>query len=83
MIYGAREEARSNIFDYIEMFCNGKRKHGSGDQMPQESTAICPAFSLMDITTKRGSGRQFQIHLPFPYFSLSPSRMTFIVVLQR
>lgn len=32
-IYGTREEARSDIFDYIEMFYNSKRRHGSGDQM--------------------------------------------------
>ena len=32
-IYGAREEARSDIFDYIEMFYNSKSRHGSGDQM--------------------------------------------------
>ncbi|MEK9115118.1 IS3 family transposase, partial [Escherichia coli] len=24
-----REEARSDIFDYIEMFYNSKRRHGS------------------------------------------------------
>ncbi len=33
-IYGTREEARSDIFDYIEMFYNRRRRHGSGDQMP-------------------------------------------------
>ncbi|MDY1000643.1 IS3 family transposase [Pantoea agglomerans] len=33
-IYGTREEARSDIFDYIEMFYNSKRRHGSSDQMP-------------------------------------------------
>ncbi|HAU3361936.1 TPA: IS3 family transposase [Salmonella enterica subsp. salamae] len=33
-IYGTREEARSVIFDYIEMFYNSKRRHGSSDQMP-------------------------------------------------
>ncbi|WP_115388903.1 IS3 family transposase [Salmonella enterica] len=32
-IYGTREEARSDIFDYIEMFYNSKRRHGSRDQM--------------------------------------------------
>ncbi|BFT84017.1 hypothetical protein GVv1_48090 (plasmid) [Enterobacter pseudoroggenkampii] len=32
-IYGMREEARSDIFDYIEMFYNSKRRHGSSDQM--------------------------------------------------
>ncbi|MGC6555895.1 IS3 family transposase [Escherichia coli] len=33
-IYGTREEARRDIFDYIEMFYNSKRRHGSSDQMP-------------------------------------------------
>lgn len=32
-IYGTREEARSDIFDYIEMFYNSKCRHGSSDQM--------------------------------------------------
>ncbi|EMZ3823311.1 IS3 family transposase [Salmonella enterica] len=32
-IYGTREEARSDIFDYIEMFYNSKHRHGSSDQM--------------------------------------------------
>ncbi|WP_431195790.1 IS3 family transposase [Klebsiella pneumoniae] len=32
-IYGTREEARSDIFDHIEMFYNSKRRHGSSDQM--------------------------------------------------
>ncbi|WP_410403642.1 IS3 family transposase [Escherichia coli] len=32
-IYGMREEARSDIFDYIEMFYNSKRRHGSSEQM--------------------------------------------------
>ncbi len=30
-IYGTREEARSDIFDYIEMFYNSKRRRGSSD----------------------------------------------------
>ncbi|WP_212815887.1 IS3 family transposase [Erwinia rhapontici] len=32
-IYGTREDARSDIFDYIEMFYNSKRRHSSSDQM--------------------------------------------------
>lgn len=32
-IYGTQEEARSDIFDYIETFYNSKRRHGSSDQM--------------------------------------------------
>ncbi|MDU4176766.1 MAG: IS3 family transposase, partial [Serratia liquefaciens] len=34
--YGTREEARSDIFDYIEMFYNSRRRHGSSDQMSQK-----------------------------------------------
>ncbi len=33
MISGTWEEARSDIFDYIEMFYNSKRRHGSSNQM--------------------------------------------------
>jgi putative transposase len=33
-IYETRDEARSDIFDYIEMFNNSKRRHGSSEQMP-------------------------------------------------
>ncbi len=30
-VYSTREDARSDIFDYIEMFYNNKRKHGSNN----------------------------------------------------
>jgi len=33
-IYGTRNEARRDIIDYIEMFYNCKRRHGSNEQMP-------------------------------------------------
>ncbi|KAB8308011.1 hypothetical protein EH228_14195 [Erwinia endophytica] len=33
-VYETREAARSDIFDYIEMFYNCRRRHGSGNQMP-------------------------------------------------
>jgi len=33
-IFGTREGARSDIFDYIEMFYNSKRRHGAIDKMP-------------------------------------------------
>lgn len=32
-IYGTKEETRSDIFDYIEMFYNSKRRHGLSEQM--------------------------------------------------
>jgi len=31
--YSTREEARSDVFDYIEMFYNPKRRHGSAMQL--------------------------------------------------
>ncbi|MEG1713917.1 MAG: IS3 family transposase, partial [Citrobacter sp.] len=31
---GTREEARSDIFDYIEMFYNCRRWHSPSNQMP-------------------------------------------------
>jgi len=32
-IYSTRDEARSDIFDYIEIFYNAKRRHGSNNQL--------------------------------------------------
>lgn len=32
-IYSTREDARSDIFEYIEMFYNAKRRHGSNNQL--------------------------------------------------
>jgi len=31
--YGTREEARGDVFDYIEMFYNPKRRHNSAMQL--------------------------------------------------
>lgn len=33
-IYGTWEEACSDIYDYIDMFYNSRRRHGSSDQVP-------------------------------------------------
>ncbi len=33
-IYSTRDEARSDVFDYIEMFYKSKRKHGSNNLLP-------------------------------------------------
>jgi putative transposase len=33
-IYNTRNEARQDIFDYIEMFYNSKRRHGSNNMLP-------------------------------------------------
>lgn len=32
-IYGSRDEARSDVFDYIEMFYNPKRRHGVAEKL--------------------------------------------------
>lgn len=32
-VYGTRQEARSDIVDYIEMFYNSRRRHGSSNQV--------------------------------------------------
>ncbi len=32
-IYPTREAARSDVFDYIEMFYNSKRRHGTSDDL--------------------------------------------------
>ena len=52
-IYGTREEARSDIFDYIEMFYNSKRRHGSSDQMsPTEYENKCLNYPWRFNSTK-------------------------------
>ncbi|MEB5074399.1 IS3 family transposase, partial [Pseudomonas aeruginosa] len=32
-IYTTRDDARSDVFDYIEMFYNSKRRHGFNNQL--------------------------------------------------
>jgi putative transposase len=32
-IYNTREEARQDVFDYIELFYNPKRRHGYNDRL--------------------------------------------------
>ena len=32
-IYSSREEARRDVFDYIEMFYNSRRRHGSSGRL--------------------------------------------------
>jgi len=32
-IYTSRQDARSDVFDYIEMFYNAKRRHGFNNQL--------------------------------------------------
>ena len=35
-IYTTRQDARSDVFDYIEMFYNPKRRHGFNNQLSAE-----------------------------------------------
>ncbi|HGN2757133.1 TPA: IS3 family transposase, partial [Pseudomonas aeruginosa] len=32
-IYSSRQDARADVFDYIEMFYNPKRRHGFNNQL--------------------------------------------------
>ena len=32
-IYSTRQDARADVFDYIEMFYNSKRRHGFNNQL--------------------------------------------------
>jgi putative transposase len=55
-IYGTRDEARSDIFDYIEMFYNSKRRHGSSEQMPPaeyENYIINSEVSRLSVAIQR------------------------------
>lgn len=36
-LYGIREKARSDIFDYIDMFYNIKHRHGSSKKMSPQN----------------------------------------------
>jgi len=61
-IYGTREEALSDIFDYIEMFYNSKRRHGSGDQMPptEYENNIIDGSEVSGLSVAIQSTRRFQ-----------------------
>ena len=48
-IYTTRSEARTDIFEYIEMFYNSKRRHGSNGQrspLEYEKTYFNPALCV-------------------------------------
>ena len=54
-IYPDRATARSDVFDYIEMFYNPKRRHGSnGGRSPVELERQGGAFRLVGVYETRG-----------------------------
>ena len=48
-IYSTREDARSDVFDYIEMFYNAKRRHGFNKQLSPVEFEKRYALSLQGI----------------------------------
>lgn len=48
-IYSTREDTRSDVFDYIEMFYNAKRRHGFNNQLPPVEFEKRYAMSLQGV----------------------------------
>ena len=48
-IYTSRQDARSDVFDYIEMFYNGKRRHGFNNQLSPVEFEKRHAMSLQGV----------------------------------
>ncbi len=48
-IYTTREGARSDVFDYIEMFYNAKRRHGFNNQLSSVEFENRYAMSLQGV----------------------------------
>jgi putative transposase len=48
-IYTTREGARSDVFDYIEMFYNAKRRHGFNSQLSPVKFEKRYALSLQGV----------------------------------
>ncbi|WP_426128958.1 IS3 family transposase [Pseudomonas sp. DWP1b1] len=48
-IYTTREDARSDVFDYIEMFYNSKRRHGFNNQLSPVEFEKRHAMSLLGV----------------------------------
>ena len=53
-IYTTREDARSDVFDYIEMFYNVKRRHGFNNQLSPVEFEKRYARSLQGVKRIRG-----------------------------
>ncbi|KWS52102.1 hypothetical protein AL056_11190 [Pseudomonas amygdali pv. morsprunorum] len=48
-IYTSRQDARSDVFDYIEMFYNPKRRHGFNNQLSPVEFEKRYAMSLQGV----------------------------------
>ena len=48
-IYTSRQDARSDVFDYIEMFYNAKRRHGFNNQLSPVEFEKRYAMSLQSV----------------------------------
>jgi putative transposase len=48
-IYTTREDARSDVFDYLEMFCNAKRRHSFNNQLSPVEFEKRYAMSLQGV----------------------------------
>ncbi len=48
-IYSTREDARSDVFDYIEMLYNAKRRHGFNNQLSPVEFEKRYAMSLQGV----------------------------------
>ena len=48
-IYTTREDARSDVFDYIAMFYNAKRRHGFNNQLSPVAFEKRYAMSLQGV----------------------------------
>ena len=53
-IYTTREDARSDVFDYLEMFCNAKRRHSFNNQLSPVEFEKRYAMSLQGVYETRG-----------------------------
>ncbi len=48
-VYTSRQDARSDVFDYIEMFYNAKRRHGFNNQLSPAEFEKRYAMSLQGV----------------------------------
>ena len=48
-IYNTRQDARSDVFDYIEMFYNAKRRHGFNNRLSPVEFEKRYAMSLQGV----------------------------------
>ncbi len=69
--YRSREEARRDVFDYIEMFCNPKRKHARNGMLSPVEFERQRKLSAEGVWKTRGYSNSSSVHLlrrdgPYP-----------------